>query len=74
MPSQASLGFARKQRSTAPKAGITDRLASALKDLVELVPSPEGCRACLNTETACALHRRRTTALEVLHEYERPEA
>ncbi len=72
MPSQASLGFNRKRK--APPAGITDRLAGALRDLVELVPSPEGCRACLNGETTCALHRRRTTALEALHEYERPEA
>lgn len=73
MPSQASLGFAKKAKS-APRGGITDQLAAALKDLVELVPSPEGCRACMNSESTCALHRRRTTALEALHEYERPEA
>lgn len=52
-----------------PKDGITDRLAYVLRDLVELVPDQDTCRACMDA-TRCPLHRRAIAAREVLKEYE----
>lgn len=52
------------------KGDLSSQLALCLRDLVELVPDPARCGACTES-LACALHRRKAAALEVLREYDR---
>lgn len=71
MPSQASLGFARKAKA-APRAGITDRLADLARRRKALIAEPYGCRSCGNGP--CALHLLRKDIEAALHDLEAPEA
>lgn len=66
MANPARLGFGKKKTLTIEQ--VADRLAFALRSLVELIPEPAGCRNCVNGP--CAQHRRRETGYAALKDYE----